>query len=492
MEFGELKKSRKYMKDIKNKIGGRSNMFKNKKLNYGFLLSTIIFFALTSFSWSATVLPEVNDVIPDIVDRVSQSVVNVDTSKTITVTSPFAPFAPFFDQMPEQFQREIPRRGIGTGFIFREDGYILTNNHVIEGADEIKVTFFDGREFTGKVIGADPLTDIAIVKVEAENLPTLSLGDSDAARVGEFVVAIGNPYGLSHTVTMGVLSAKGRAVPSGDTGQEYENFLQTDAAINPGNSGGPLLNLDGEVIGINTAIIPFAQGVGFAIPINMAKSILEQLIEKGKVVRAWLGVYIQNVTPEIAEQFDYEGTKGALVADVIENGPAAKANIQRGDIILSVDNQEITDTKHLQNTIRSLKPGDLVGIQVWRNGEKKTIEVQLEELEDETVAIPSVDVVPQKVELGIEVSEITADLQQKYGFTGSKGVVVVLVTPGGPAEEAGLRVGDIILQVNRTDVSSVEEFKTVLANVEPGDTVILLISRAGRTLFVPVKAIEKK
>ena len=467
-------------------------MFKNKKFNYGFLLSTIVFFALTSFSWSATVLPEVNDVIPDIVDKASHSVVNVDTSTTMTVTSPFAPFAPFFDQMPEQFQREIPRRGIGTGFIFREDGYILTNNHVIEGADEIKVTFFDGREFTGKVIGADPLTDIAVVKVEAENLPTLSLGDSDAARVGEFVVAIGNPYGLSHTVTMGVLSAKGRAVPSGDTGQEYENFLQTDAAINPGNSGGPLLNLDGEVIGINTAIIPFAQGVGFAIPINMAKSILDQLIERGKVVRAWLGVYIQNITTEIGKQFGYEGTEGALVADVIENGPAAKANFQRGDIILSVNDQKITDTKNLQNTIRSLKPEDSAKIEIWRNGENKIIEVQLEELKDEATFIPPDEITPEKVELGIEISEITADLQQKYGFTESKGVVVVSVAPGGPSEDAGLRAGDVILQINRTDVSSVEEFKTVLAKVEPGDTAILLISRAGRTLFVPVKAIEKK
>ena len=428
-------------------------MFKNKKLNYGFLLSMFVFFTLSSFSWAATVLPEVNDIIPDIVDRVSPSVVNVNTSKTMTVTSPFAPFAPFFDQIPEQFQREVPQRGIGTGFIFREDGYIITNNHVVEGADEIKVTLLDGREFSGKVIGADSLTDIAVVKVEAENLPTLSLGDS---------------------------------------GQEYENFLQTDAAINPGNSGGPLLNLDGEVIGINTAIIPFAQGVGFAIPINMAKSILDQLIEKGKVVRSWLGVYIQNVTPEIGKQFGYEGTTGALVADVIENGPAAKANFQRGDIILSVNDQEITDTKHLQNTIRSLKPGDSANIQVWRNGEKKTIEVQLEELEDETAIIPSVDITPQKVDLGMDISEITADLQQKYGFTESKGVVVVLITPGGPAEEAGLRAGDVILQINRTDVSSVEEFKAVLTKVEPGDTAILLISRAGRTLFVPVKAIEKK
>jgi len=467
-------------------------MLKNTKVKYGFLLSVLVFFILTSFSWATTVLPEINEIIPNIVDKASQAVVNVNISKTTTITSPFAPFAPFFDQLPEQFQREIPQKGIGTGFIFREDGYIITNNHVVEGADEIKVTLLDGREFNGKVVGADPLTDIAIVKVEEENLPTLPLGDSDAARVGEFVIAIGNPYGLSHTVTMGLLSAKGRPVPSGDSGQEYENFLQTDAAINPGNSGGPLLNLDGEVIGINTAIIPFAQGIGFAIPINMAKSILDQLIEKGRVVRAWLGVYIQNITPEIGKQFGYEGTKGALVADVIEDSPAAKANFQRGDIILSVNDQEISDTKHLQNTIRSLKPGDLAKIQIWRNGEKKTLEVQLEELKDESTFVPSVEVTPQKVELGMEVSEISADLQQKFGFSESKGIVIVSVTPGGPADNAGLRAGDVILQINRVDVSSVAEFNNILAKVEPGDTTILLISRAGRTLFVPVKAVEKK
>jgi len=272
-----------------------------KRMMYSLFVSVLVVVTLTSTSWATTVLPEMNEVIPNIVDKVSPAVVNVNTSKTVTITSPFAPFAPFFDQQPEQFQRQVPQRGLGTGFIFRPDGYILTNNHVVEGAEEIKVTLLDGRELNGKVIGADPLTDVAVVKVDAENLPTIALGDSDAARVGEYVIAIGNPYGLSHTVTMGVLSAKGRPVPSGDTGQEYENFLQTDAAINPGNSGGPLLNLNGEVIGINTAILPYAQGVGFAIPINMAKSILDQLVTQGRVVRAWLGVYIQNLSPEMQE-----------------------------------------------------------------------------------------------------------------------------------------------------------------------------------------------
>jgi len=462
-----------------------------KRMMYSLFVSVLVVVTLTSTSWATTVLPEMNEVIPNIVDKVSPAVVNVNTSKTVTITSPFAPFAPFFDQQPEQFQRQVPQRGLGTGFIFRPDGYILTNNHVVEGAEEIKVTLLDGRELNGKVIGADPLTDVAVVKVDAENLPTIALGDSDAARVGEYVIAIGNPYGLSHTVTMGVLSAKGRPVPSGDTGQEYENFLQTDAAINPGNSGGPLLNLNGEVIGINTAILPYAQGVGFAIPINMAKSILDQLVTQGRVVRAWLGVYIQNLSPEIGKQFGYDGTKGALVADVLENSPAAKAGLQRGDIVLSVNGKEIADTKDLQNMIRSLKPGDQASIEVWRNGAKKTIEAKLEELKDESV-LSSVVPSPQSIDLGMEINEITPEIAQQFNLTDTVGLIVVSVVPGGPADNAGIKTGDVILEFNRNKVTTFSELNAALQKVKPGDTAVLLTSRGGRTFFVPIKVEKKK
>ena len=467
-------------------------MFKNNKVGFALLVLVLVTMGLTSFSWAATVLPEINDIVPNIVDKVSPAIVNVNISKTMTIMSPFAPFAPFFNEQPDQFQRQVPQKGLGTGFIFRADGYIITNNHVVEGADEIKVTLLDGREFTGKVVGADPLTDVAVVKVDAENLPTITIGDSDKSRVGEFVVAIGNPYGLSHTVTMGVLSAKGRPVPTGDTGQEYENFLQTDAAINPGNSGGPLLNLDGEVIGINTAILPFAQGVGFAIPINLANSILDQLISKGRVIRAWLGVYIQNINLEIGKQFGYDGTKGALIADVIENGPAAKGGIQRGDIILSVDGKEVADTKNLQNTIRSLNPGDQVKIEVWRNGDKKTVEVQLEELKDEYITSPSVAPTPQSIDLGMDLSEITPELKQQFGIAETKGLVVVSVAPGGSADDAGIRAGDVILELNRNEITSIGALTALLAKVKPGETAVLLTSRGGRTFFVPIKIEEMK
>jgi len=279
---------------------------------------------------AVSAIPETTNIVADIVEKVSPAVVNIDTLKMATYRSPLAPFFsdPFFRRFFEGIvpeERQVPIKGLGTGFVFRSDGYILTNEHVVSGADEIKVTFLDGREFEGKVIGSDTLTDIAVVKIEAQGLPTISLGDSDAARVGEWIIAIGNPYGLSHTVTVGVLSAKGRPIAAGDSGQEYENFLQTDAAINPGNSGGPLLNLEGEAIGINTAILPYAQGIGFAIPINMAKSILDQLITEGRVIRAWLGVVIQNLTPEMAEKFGLKEAEGALVADISPDTPAEKA-----------------------------------------------------------------------------------------------------------------------------------------------------------------------
>ncbi|MEN3184698.1 MAG: DegQ family serine endoprotease, partial [Atribacterota bacterium] len=406
--------------------------------------------------------------------------------------SPLAPFfndpffRRFFGDIPE-LERQIPQRGIGTGFVFRSDGYILTNEHVIRGANEIKVTFIDGKEYQGRVVGADPLTDIAVVKIDATNLPTIPLGDSDKARVGEFVIAIGNPYGLSHTVTVGVLSAKGRPISAGDSGREYENFLQTDAAINPGNSGGPLLNLRGEVIGINTAILPYAQGIGFAIPINMAKSILDQLITSGKVVRAWLGVYIQDLTPEIAEKFGLSEAKGALVADVSKGSPAERAGLRRGDIILKVDEKETPTVSDLQREIRSHRPGDQVRLEVWRDGKKIILEATLGELKESGAVVPEV----QRIDLGFEVAEITPELVEQYSLRVSRGVVITSVRAGGPADEAGLRPGDVILEVNREEIASLGDWEDALAQVRPGDTVLLLIDRGGRTYFVPLRAEER-
>jgi len=452
----------------------------------------LVLLAAVNIGWAASAIPENPDIVADIVERVSPAVVNIDTLRIAVYRSPLAPFFSdpffrrFFGDIPE-LERQVPQKGIGTGFVFRSDGYILTNEHVIRGANKIKVTFIDGKEYEGKVIGADPLTDIAVVKIDADNLPTIPLGDSDKARVGEFVIAIGNPYGLSHTVTVGVLSAKGRPISAGDSGREYENFLQTDAAINPGNSGGPLLNLRGEVIGINTAILPYAQGIGFAIPINMAKSILEQLIEKGRVVRAWLGVYIQDLTPELAQKFGLSEAKGALVADISKGSPAEKAGLRRGDIILKVDGKEIPTVSSLQQEIRSRRPGERVRLEVWRDGKSIVLEATLEELKESAAGTPEV----QQVDLGFEVAEITDDLVERYSLRTTRGVVIVSVRTGGPADEAGLRPGDVILEVNRTEITSLADWEETLARITPGDTVLLLIDRGGRTYFVPLKA-EKR
>lgn len=458
-------------------------------------LLMVVVYGILAFSVSAFAeIPLVSDnVVADIVEKVSPAVVNIDTLRTEVYRSPLAPFFDdpffryFFGDSPQSQERRVPVKGLGTGFVFRSDGYILTNNHVIEGAEEIKVTFKDGQQFNGKVVGKDPLTDIAVVKIDATNLPTVPLGDSDAARVGEFVIAIGNPYGLSHTVTTGVLSAKGRPISAGDSGREYENFLQTDAAINPGNSGGPLLNLKGEVIGINTAILPYAQGIGFAVPINMAKSILDQLISKGKVTRAWLGVYIQEVTPEIAEKFGLEKPKGALVSDIAPDSPAERANLMRGDIILKIDEKAIQSVSELQQTVRSHRPGDNVKVELWRDKKTIVVDVTLGELQEESSGVVS----EPSVTLGVEVREITPDLVRQYSLRRDSGVVIVGVDTGGPADQAGLRPGDIVLELNRRRITTLSDWEEALSRIQPGETVLLLLDRGGRTYFVPLKA-EKK
>ncbi len=444
---------------------------------------------------AAEVIPNDANIVADIAEEVGPSVVYIDTVRYATIRrSPFSPFFDdpffrrFFDLPEEEMERQIPRRGVGSGFIFREDGYILTNHHVVAGAEEITVTLLDGREFTGRVIGADPMTDLAVVQVDAEGLPTVTLGDSDAARVGEWVVAIGNPYGLAHTVTVGVLSAKGRPITAGDTGREYENFLQTDAAINPGNSGGPLLNIHGEVIGINTAIIPFAQGLGFAIPINLAEELLDDLIELGRVIRAWLGVYIQDLTPEIALQFGREETKGALVAEIQVDSPAEHAGLQRGDIILRVEDEAIEDVRDLQQVIRSHRPGDVVTIEVWRDNELITLEAELQELEQE-LDIPTFE---PMVDMGMEITQITPEKVEQFDLRVTQGLVITDVGAGSPADEAGLRPGDVVLEINRQEVLTVEDWLAVTAALTPGDTALLLIVRGDRSYYVPVQVEERE
>lgn len=322
----------------------------------------------------------------DLVEKVKPAVVNISTETTVRIPgNPFrhffgpdeeGPFGDFFKRFFGDIpDRELKQQSLGSGFIIDKDGYIITNNHVVEGADEIKVKLADKREFKAKVVGRDPKTDLALIKISSifKDLPTLPLGDSDKIRVGDWVLAIGNPFGLEHTVTQGIISATGRVIGSGP----YDNFLQTDAPINPGNSGGPLINLKGEVIGINTAIIASGQGIGFAIPSNMAKTVITQLKEKGKVIRGWIGVSIQTLTPELAQSFGLKETRGALVADVVPGGPADKAGLKRGDIIISFDGKEINEMSELPKIVAETPIGKTVNVKIIRNGKEKILKMTI-------------------------------------------------------------------------------------------------------------------
>ncbi len=481
-------------------------MMKTKllKINRSFILATILILFL-SLSWIQTINAEpqqdkpylslevLSDSIADIAEKVGPAVVNIDTIRMVKTDFPFFDdpiFRRFFRREFEEFRRTIPQKGTGSGFIINQEGYILTNEHVVHKADKIKVTLSDGREFTGKVIGSDMSSDMAIVKIQADHLPTVTLGNSDELRVGEIVIAIGNPYGLQQTVTMGVVSAKGRSITTGIEGYVYRNFIQTDTAINPGNSGGPLLNIKGEVVGINTAIIPFAQGIGFAIPINIAKRNIDDLINLGKVRRSWLGVYIQEVTPEIAEQFNLPEAKGVLVGDVIEDSPAEKAGIKRGDIIAKVNDEEVNSPEELQDKIRDIDIGKKVNIEIMRDGKVINFIVKIGEMPtvEEEREFPKEKVFP--VQAGIKVKVVTPEIAKEVGLPWVKGLVITEVIPGSSADDMGLQPGDVILEANRIEMSSVDEWEEIINKLEPGDTLLLLIFRHGRTYYVPIK-VEK-
>jgi len=433
----------------------------------------------------------------ELVEREKNAVVNISTTKIVKGPKvrvfrgfgPFDEFKHFFgDDFFERFFGEIPRgemkeKSLGSGFVIDKEGYILTNQHVIEGAEEIKVKLSNGKTYDAKVIGSDKKTDIALIKIDTwRDLPVVDIGDSDKLRVGDWVVAIGNPFGLEHTVTAGIVSAKGRVIGAGP----YDDFIQTDASINPGNSGGPLFNIQGEVVGINTAIIPSGQGIGFAIPINMAKDIIPQLREKGKVTRGWLGLLIQRVTPELAESFGLEEAKGALVADVVEDGPAAKAGIKRGDVIVSYDGEEIEDQHELSRRAAATPPGKQVVIGLIRDGKEMEVKVKVGEFpEDEEVAYGKKPEVGKK--LGLTVQNLTEDLRRHFDIEEREGVLISDVEPGSPADEAGLKRGDLILEVNRKPITDVEDFEQEVGKVAKGESVLLLIKRGGNTLFFSVK-----
>jgi serine protease Do len=395
--------------------------------------------------------------------------------------SPFGDefFRRFFGTPPQgQTPRQMPERhvmGQGSGFIISPDGLIMTNNHVVGDADKVSVRLQDGREFDAKVIGTDPATDVAVIKIDAKNLPALELGDSDKLEVGDWVLAVGNPFGLSHTLTAGIVSAKGR---SGIGLSDYENFIQTDAAINPGNSGGPLVDLDGRVVGMNTAIFSRSggyMGIGFAIPINMARKIRDQLVATGKVVRGHLGVYIQNLTRDLAESMGLDRTKGILISKVMKGSPADEAGLQRGDVLLEANGKPVGDVNEFRNGIAMTPPGTEIHLDVLRDGKERRVEVTIGKQEGTEVAgaAPS----EKTGSLGLNLQPLTPDLADQLGYQGEKGALVSGVEPGSPAAEAGIERGDLIQEVNRKAVTSVADVREAMK--AGGDKPILLLIRHG-------------
>ncbi len=428
----------------------------------------------------------------DLAEKVKPAVVNISTSTTVRVPgSPFrqffgpdeGPFGDFFKHFfGDQPDREMKQQSLGSGFIVDKDGFIITNNHVVEGADEIKVKLADGREFRARVVGRDKKTDLALIKISSlfKSLPTLTLGDSNAMRTGDWVLAIGNPFGLEHTVTQGIISATGRAIGSGP----YDNFLQTDAPINPGNSGGPLVNLKGEVIGINTAIIASGQGIGFAIPSNMAKSVISQLREKGKVTRGWIGVSIQNLTPDLAQAMGLKGSKGALVSDVAPGGPAASAGMRRGDVITSFDGRDVKDATDLPLMVAETPVGKTVAVKILREGRELDLKITIAEMETERLA--SRMSAPEGG-LGMAVDDLKPEWQKEFNLKERTGAVVTDVSPGSPADDAGIKMGDLIREVNRNRIRDGKDYREYMGRTKGGDPILLLLRRGGQTFYVSIK-----
>ena len=431
-----------------------------------------------------------------VVEEVSPSVVNVRVSKEVKASrqpfggSPFeffgdSPFGQFFE-MPEG--GDYLERGSGSGVIVSADGYILTNSHVISGVDEITVVMADGEQYDAEVVGSDPQSDVAVIKVDAKDLPAAKLGDSDAIEVGEWVLAVGNPFELQNTVTAGIISARGRSGISPMSTSSYEDFIQTDAAINPGNSGGPLVNLDGEVIGINTAIATRTGGnigIGFAIPINMAKQIMEQLIDTGKVTRGWLGVIIQNITPELKDEFGLKTTEGALVGDVDKDGPAKKAGVRRGDVIVEYRGEKVKDINQLRNLVAATEVGTMAEVKVNRDGKLKTLRVKIGELPGREVALGRQDGGGFEGESGFEVANLSPSLRNQLDLPEDQGgVVVTKVDRTSDAYQKGLRKGDVVIEVNRQEISDVGDFNRVMSGVSGGGRVLLVVITGGYTRYL--------
>lgn len=429
----------------------------------------------------------------ELAEKSSPMVVNIRTVKTVKdggrvfrhfQGNPFGggdPFNEFFKKFfGEDEQREFRERSLGSGFIISRDGFIVTNNHVIEDAAEIRVKLKNGREYDGTIEGRDPNTDLALIKIKSDtDLPVAKWGNSDKLKVGQWVVAIGSPFGLEHTVTAGIVSAKGRVIGSGP----YDDFIQTDASINPGNSGGPLLNMEGEVVGINTAIVATGQGIGFAVPVNLAEDIIEQLKKHGEVTRGWLGVAIQDLTGELAEYYGMEEKKGVLVTDVFEDDPADVAGIKPKDIILSVNGKAVESTRDLTRMIAAISVGDDASIAVLRNGKEKTFKVEIAKREDGRIFSKRTKK-DKKDELGIQVSELTPELSERYNISDSEGVIVTDLDSKGKGAKAGIAIGDFIKEINHKSVKTVKDYYKAMDEIKPGSDILMFIKRMNAGFIV--------
>jgi len=442
---------------------------------------------------SVKMLGSLSNALSEVAEAVRPAVVNISTTSIETMEdNPFGDMFsdPFFrhffgDQFGHPGQkRKFKSSALGSGVIASENGYILTNNHVVKGAEDIKVILYDKREFTGKVVGTDPRTDLAVIKINAKDLPTLSFGDSAKLKTGDVVLAIGNPFGLNQTITMGIVSAVGRS----NIGlADFEDFIQTDAAINPGNSGGALVNGSGELVGINTAIFSTSggyMGIGFAIPSDMAKTVMDSIIKHGKVVRGWLGVSIQNLTPELSKSLGIKETEGALISGVESGSPADKAGLKRGDLIIAMDGKKVTDVTNLRNRVSAAAPGTKVDFKIIREGKELTLPVMLGEYKEKKIVKKTEY---QNALRGVTVQELTPSLRDKLNLPeGQTGVVVTDVNADSPAQDL-LQANDVILEVNRKAIRSAQEYEEVVSKIGEKDTVLLLISREGGSIYLTIK-----
>jgi serine protease Do len=449
-----------------------------------------------------SIADQLSNAFANVAARVNPSVVTVFTETDVKVQQqPFSggPFDQFFGddffkrffQFPQP-QGNMKRMGLGSGVIIDKDGIILTNNHVVDDADNIKVSLMDGREFEAKVKGTDPQTDLAVITIDAKDLQPIKLGNSDKARVGDWVLAIGSPLNpqLEHTVTSGIISAKGRSAVGLS---QYEDYIQTDAAINPGNSGGALVNLRGELIGINSAIATKTggfMGIGFAIPVNLAQKVTKDIIEKGKVIRGWLGVYIQNISPEIAKALKLKVAKGVIVSKVQKDSPAEKAGLKEEDVILSYNGQKIDNSVELSTRVAGTSPGANVNLEILRDGSEKSVSVKLGELTPEKTQLAQGQT--SYSDLGLKVSNITSDLISKYGLPNDqKGVIVTAVEQNSVATQVGIQEGDVIIKLNRVEINSVNDFNREIQKVKPGGNVLFYVKRGNGNFFVAFTMPEK-